>query len=259
MATTVSIITVCRNAQDTIEETINSVLSQTYPNIEYIVIDGNSTDNTVSVVEKYKKRLACFISEPDNGMYDAMNKGIKVAKGDILYFLNTDDVLYHPSAISNIVKHFSEDNFDFLYCDILMFDKDTGQCHIKKHNRVNKTFLYTNAIPQQAVLYRRRAFEKCGNFSTEYKIVSDRDWLLKAFLRHKLKSKYVGIPVALFTQGGLSNNEKYENLHAQERQRMKKAYFNNFLVSFTANFMPKSLKYGLMKLIKIFNAVLNKY
>lgn len=250
MTIKVSIITVCRNSQDTIEETINSVLSQTYPDIEYIIIDGKSTDNTVSVIEKYKDRLACFISEPDKGMYDAMNKGIRIAKGDILYFLNSDDTLYHSSAINNVAKHFSTGNFDFLYCDILIFDKNTGHCHVKKHNRVNKSFLYANAMPQQAVFYKKSAFKKCGNFNTEYKIVSDRDWLLRAFLKEKLQSKYVDIPVALFAQGGLSNNKKYEKIHSEERQKMKKAYFNPFFVYFTANFMPKSLKKFLMRLTK---------
>jgi glycosyltransferase involved in cell wall biosynthesis len=91
MGSKVSVITVCYNAEEFIENAINSVLKQTYENLEYIIIDGASKDNTVSIINKYKSRITFFLSEPDNGMYEAMNKGIKAATGDVLYFLNSDD------------------------------------------------------------------------------------------------------------------------------------------------------------------------
>ena len=190
-------------------------------------------------------KIAYFVSEPDNGIYDAMNKGINAATGDVLCFLNADDMLYHSSIITNVVKNFADDS-DFLYGDTLMLDRDSGKCHIKKHNKVNKAFLYANAIPQQAIFYRKKAFKKCGYFNTEFKIAGDREWLLRAFLEKKLKSQYLEIPVALFVQGGVSNSEKHEKLHAQERKKAKNMYFNNFGVSFTA-LIPKPFKIFLMK------------
>ena len=100
----VSVITVCYNAEEFIENAINSVLNQTYINIEYIIIDGASKDSTVPIINKYKSKITFFLSEPDNGIYEAMNKGIKAATGDILYFLNSDDIFYDKYVIENVVK-----------------------------------------------------------------------------------------------------------------------------------------------------------
>lgn len=246
----ISIITICRNNEDSIEETMKSVFFQTYPNIEYVIIDGLSTDKTVSTINKYKDRLAYFVSEKDSGMYEAMNKGIKASTGEVIYFLNAGDTLFHSSVMDNIIRHFTKD-IDFLYGDVIEIDKKTGCCNIKRQNKVNNAYLYTNAICQQSILYRKSAFEKCGYFNTEYKIVGDREWLFRAFLKEKIKSKYVDIPFALFTKGGVSNNENYEKIHVKERKKAKKNYFNPFIVSFTA-FMPKTLKNLIIKILRIY-------
>ena len=101
----ISVITVCFNAVETIEETILSVINQTYSNIEYIIIDGASTDGTVDIVNKYRDKIACFVSEPDKGIYDAMNKAVKVAKGDWLFFINSDDVFINNECLQNVAYY----------------------------------------------------------------------------------------------------------------------------------------------------------
>lgn len=246
----ISIITVCKNNEDSIEETMKSVFSQNYPDIEYIIIDGFSTDNTVSIINKYKDKLAFFSSEKDSGMYEAMNKGIKASTGDAIYFLNAGDKLFHSSIMGNAIKHFT-DNVDFLYGDVIEINKETGHCSIKRQNRVNKAYLYTNAICQQSILYGKSAFKKCGCFNTEYKIVGDREWLFRALLKEKITSKYIDIPFALFTKGGVSNNEIYEKIHSEERKKAKNFYFNPFIVSLTAC-IPKTLKNIIIKTLRIY-------
>ena len=112
----ISIITVCFNAQNVIEACIQSVLSQTYLNIEYVIVDGQSTDGTLSIVHKYKDRITKIISEKDTGIYDATNKGIQASNGDVVYFLNSDDRLYDDEVIENIIEQFKEDkSLDIVY------------------------------------------------------------------------------------------------------------------------------------------------
>ena len=108
----ISIITVCYNSQDTLEDTIQSVLNQDYQNIEYIIVDGKSTDNTLKIIEKYQDKITKVISEPDKGLYDAINKGIKNASGEIVGIINSDDVLAYKSAVSDIAQTFEQQNCD---------------------------------------------------------------------------------------------------------------------------------------------------
>lgn len=246
----VSIITVCKNAENTIEDTINSVISQTYRDIEHIIIDGCSTDKTVSVVNKYKDKLAVFVSENDNGIYDAMNKGIRLSTGDIFYFLNANDVLLHSSVIENVVNRFLESDADVMYGDILMLEKDTGICNLKKHCNVNRFYLYANAICQQATFYRLSAFEKSGLFDPVYKIAADHEWVLRSFFKRKVKAEYMNIPVAIFTLGGLSSNPEFEKNLLEERRKVKRMYFNKLSVAFSA-MLPKPFKQNLMRLMSL--------
>ena len=108
----ISIITVVKNAENTIEKCIKSILNQNYKNVQYIIIDGNSTDNTKKIIEKYRNKVSLIISEDDNGIWDAMNKGIKLAEGEILGFINADD-FYYENSLKIVNKYFSEENIDF--------------------------------------------------------------------------------------------------------------------------------------------------
>jgi len=120
----VSIVTICKNAEDSIEGTIKSVISQTYKNIEYLIIDGKSTDMTVNIINQYQERLAYFISEEDNGVYEAMNKGILKSTGDIIFFLNSGDYFHENTIIEKVVKEFDSDpDLMFFYGDVLLSKK----------------------------------------------------------------------------------------------------------------------------------------
>jgi len=182
----VSIITVCYNSAGYIEEAIKSVLKQTYDNIEYIIVDGKSTDRTLSVINEYKEKISRIISEPDKGIYDAMNKGIRYATGDIIYFLNADDRLYDANVISDIADRFFKDNsIELLYGKVKPVDVPKELSNIKKIYQPTiikkKTDFLRNSICHQAIFAKKDVFNKVGVFNINYKIYADYDWLLRVF------------------------------------------------------------------------------
>lgn len=227
MGPKVSVITVCYNAEEFIENAINSVLKQTYENLEYIIIDGASKDNTISIINKYKSGIAFFLSEPDNGMYEAMNKGIKAATGDILYFLNSDDVFYNEYVVENVVKIFQANNdTELVYGPILIKDPITNESFIQAHDYITKSYFIYGAICQQGIFYKASTFKKCGLFDDKYKIVGDYEWVLRAFYKYNIKRKYYRGIIAVFRNGGVSDPSKLSNLHYNERRKVVRDYFN---------------------------------
>ncbi len=237
MGPKVSVITVCYNAEEFIENAINSVLNQIYKNIEYIIIDGASTDNTVLIINKYKSKIALFLSEPDNGMYEAMNKGITAATGDILYFLNSDDTFYDEYVIENIVKVFQKTgDVDLIYGPIIIKNSLTNESFMKPHDHVTKSFFIYDAICQQGIFYKADVFKKCGQFDTTYRIVGDYEWVLRAFYKYNIQRQYYENIIAIFRNGGMSSSDEFYSLHNKERQKVMKDYFNKFTI-FKSNFI----------------------
>lgn len=206
----ISIITVVRNGVASIEETILSVINQNYFEIEYIIIDGVSTDGTLSVIEKYVDKISTFVSEPDNGIYDAMNKGIKLAKGDWIYFLGADDVLYSKNTLFNIFIDKSHDNVEVIYGDVMM-----KQSQILYDGKFDYEKMSNRSICHQAIFYRKEVFDKYGFFNTRYITAADYVFNLKSFCSDYEKWLYVDEVVAVFNQEGISKsrdeNSKADN------------------------------------------------
>lgn len=172
----ISIITVCLNSVDTIEQTIRSVLDQPYHDIEYIIIDGGSTDGTTDIIRKYEDRLSYWSSGPDRGIYDAMNKGIDKAEGGVVAFLNSDD-WYEPDAIGYAAGQFADSGI-YVLSGLLYYWTDGRPTVICQHEN---DFRLTMACSHQAVFVRRELFEKYGKFNLKYAICADYDWLLKLY------------------------------------------------------------------------------
>ncbi len=218
-----SIITVCKNSEKTIERALKSVQVQTYKDFEHIIVDGASEDSTLEIVRNYN--VSKIISEPDSGLYDAMNKGIKASEGEYLFFLNSDDRFIDDNVLENVAKHTGK---ELLYGDQAFLNNETGETSIRKHNKLNKVYLMKNTPCQPATFYRRDVFEYYGNFDTDFKIVSDQEWFLRAFLIYGITATYVGFPITEFTMGGISSSNHREELHAQERDKMFGMYFSDF-------------------------------
>ena len=177
----ISVITVCYNAENVIEQTMQSVLNQSYTDIEYIIVDGASTDRTSEFVQKYiaDKRVR-YISEPDNGIYDAMNKGIRLATGDYLEFLNAGDVFVNDDVIKSVVQKIEENPADVMYGDIIYEypDKTTS---IRVYGQFCSSLFYYllgDCINHQAIFAKRECFER-HIFNTEYRICADREWMMR--------------------------------------------------------------------------------
>lgn len=179
-----SIITVCFNEIETIERTIQSVLAQDYQDIEYLIIDGGSNDGTVELAEKYTGDGITLISEKDNGIYDAMNKALSLAHGDILYFLNADDYFYDDNVVSFAANCFEENPaIEILSGKIKFFN--TPIVNGKPYRRDNFKFknkleLYKNPNGQQCIFSRKAVFEKTGEFNLSYRLCADYEWLIRA-------------------------------------------------------------------------------
>lgn len=205
----VSIITVCKNAQDTIEKTIKSVIDQDYRDIEYIIIDGKSTDKTLDILLKYKDKIDIIISEPDEGIYSAMNKGIEKSSGDIIYFLNSGDLLFNTVIISSVVKLFKKRDPDILYGDILLYNKNNPkELTLVKHKNVDRFYLARDGIYHQAMFVKKNLFKKYGNFNIQFKLQADYDWTLRVLIKNKAIASRIDKTIAQYLQNGASSNYK---------------------------------------------------
>lgn len=204
MSKTLSIITVCYNSEKTIEGCIQSVLSQSYSSIDYIIVDGGSTDNTISIINKYSDRIR-YISEKDKGIYDAMNKGINMAIGDVIGILNSDDELLDSNVCGTIMKTFENKNVDIVYGDLLMYKhfEDAKPARIWKAG-IQKSFLLGWHPPHPSTYIKKEAYNKFGLYKIEKKISADFDLMLRLFQVHKLKAAYVKIPFVKMRMGGVS-------------------------------------------------------
>ncbi|MDW8852248.1 glycosyltransferase family 2 protein [Flavobacterium sp. MMLR14_040] len=208
----VSIITVCYNRKATIGQSIQSVLNQDYPNIEYIIIDGNSSDGTQSIIEHYSDKITHYISEPDKGMYDAINKGLKLATGDIIGLMHSDDTFYDSYVVSKIVNTFLiSSNADAVYGDGIYVTNDAEEKIIR--NRIGGQYnfekLKSGWLPLHPTVYIKKSIiEKYGYYSLDFKIASDTEFLLRYLFKHKINIVYMNEYVVKMKMGGLSTDYK---------------------------------------------------
>jgi glycosyltransferase involved in cell wall biosynthesis len=205
---TVSIITVSLNSVKTISDTIESVLSQTYSDIEYIILDGSSSDGTAELVKSFGKRISKFISEPDNGIYDAINKGIRLATGNIVGILNSDDFFFSNDIIEKIAASFNKYEIDAVFGDAQFVDpvdpSKIVRYYSSKYFNISKfKFGYMPAHPSFYV--KREFFEKLGYYKVDYKIAADFELLVRFLYINQIKYKYLEIPFISMRTGGISN------------------------------------------------------
>ncbi|EKO3645760.1 glycosyltransferase [Vibrio metschnikovii] len=202
----VSIITVCYNSEKTIEDTIRSVASQDYNDIEYIIIDGGSTDSTPAIVKKYSDHVDVYLSEKDEGLYDAMNKGIKLASGELVGILNSDDVLADHSIIAHVVE--ASKNVDGVYGDVGFYDFTLTK---KKRHYSSRGFhkakFSRGFMPAHPSCYlKKELIEKVGFYSLDFSIAADFDYLVRAFSLPNSTFSYMPVEVVKMREGGVSTS-----------------------------------------------------
>ncbi|MBD2464224.1 glycosyltransferase [Oscillatoria sp. FACHB-1407] len=202
----ISIITVCRNSEAYIEKAIKSVLAQTYDQIEYIVIDGASTDKTVDLISQYKSSIHKFVSEPDSGIYQAMNKGIRMATGSYIYFLNSDDYLVDDSVIEDVAIFLQNNPLCHIVYGDLEVRNSSGKTQLFKPPAPQhvKDFMIYGSMPHQATFASAEVFSKWGFFNESYKAVSDVEWYLKTLSDDSIHWCYYPRTIASYYLEGFS-------------------------------------------------------
>lgn len=243
----VSIITICYNAAQTIEKTLQSVAAQTYPNIEYLIIDGQSKDETLAVVDRYREHVTRVISEPDKGIYDAMNKGLTNATGDYIWYMHADDQIYASDTLERIMATHKDE--DFIYGKALLVSEsgeerslETRKPHPSAASLTWRSMRQGMAINHQAMLVRRTL---APQYDLQYRYVADFDWLIRV-LKQAQTVRDTGFYWCRFAEGGIST--QHRNASLKERFRILKHHFGlvptlwqHVLITF------KALKRGSMR------------
>jgi glycosyltransferase involved in cell wall biosynthesis len=216
----VSIITVSYNSGRTIEATIRSVLAQDDADIEYIIIDGGSKDNTMDIVSKYQHRIAHVVSEPDNGMYDAMNKGIGLATGDLIGILNSDDTYAYPSVIADVVKTLGDS--DAVYADLQYVDTETGKLvrHWKSGRYNSGDFLKGWMPPHPTFFLRKKYYNNHGLYVVDQGTAADYELMLRMIHKHQIQLSYLPKVITQMKTGGASNVTWKQRWKANQQDRL---------------------------------------
>lgn len=219
---TLTIITACFNASSTIADTLQSIANQSHPNIEHIIIDGASVDDTLNIVQQFPHVSTC-ISEKDGGIYDAMNKGIKLAKGDVVGILNADDVYANNDIISKVAALFNDESIEAVYGDLVFVDQ-------LQTNKIKRTWiagtyhykqLYNGWMPPHPTFFVRRSlYEKYGNFNTTLTSAADYELMLRFLLKHKVKLAYLPEIMVRMRQGGKSTASIKNRLIANKEDHL---------------------------------------
>lgn len=211
----ISLITVSYNSAATIKDTIDSIRSQDYPDIEYIVVDGNSKDNTVEILKENTSLIDRWISEPDKGIYDAMNKALKLATGEVVGILNSDDFYSSNQIISQVAAAFQDPTTDAVFGDLVFVDPRNLKKVVRKYSSANwnpKKFARGFMPAHPTFFVRRKFYEQFGLFKTDYRIAADYELLIRFLYVHKLRYKYLPITMVNMRKGGVSSNGIKSNI-----------------------------------------------
>ncbi|MCF7795389.1 glycosyltransferase [Patescibacteria group bacterium] len=226
----ISLITPTYNSSQTISRTIESVIAQNYSDLEYIIIDGASTDNTKDIVSTYQNKINIkFISESDSGIYEAMNKGIKLANGEVIAILNSDDIFDSSEVLMKVATGFNDRKIDAVYGDIKYFSNNVNKiirlwrAGKYQENKLNNGWV----IPHPALFLRRSVYEQCGLFRADFKLAGDYEFILRVLKIYQINLKYFPEVLVRMYNGGVSGNNLKQRIIGWKE--LKKAWAVNNL------------------------------
>ena len=222
-----SIITACLNCSSLIERTCKSIIALNYKNFEWIVIDGDSNDGTLEIIKKYQEQISCLSIELDSGIYEAMNKGIRLASGEYLIFMNAGDTFYDCDTLSIVSKNLGP---DLLYGKTLKRSKNKDKI-CTYPDTINSDYLLNNTLPHQSTYFKKETFSKYGLYNETYKIAGDYELYARFILKAKISYKYINKPLSIFYLGGVSSDKKFRNILKKEQDTIRKLYFKGYLKS----------------------------
>lgn len=247
----ISVITVVYNNDKTIREAINSVLSQNYHEIEYIIIDGASKDNTVMIIMEYQSQITKFVSETDSGLYDAMNKGVRLATGDVIGILNSDDIYEDKNVISDVMDEFKNDEkLDLVYGDLVYVKKDDTNKVIRNWRSIkyySDFFEDGNVPPHPSLFVKTKVFKEAGLFNLDFRLAADYEFMLRIFKKHSFISKYINRVIIRMRLGG-ATNQSFKNIWIQNVEILKAWNYNELRLPILL--MPLRLFKRLVQFVK---------
>jgi glycosyltransferase involved in cell wall biosynthesis len=225
----ISVVTAVYNNASTISDALESTLSQAYPKVELIVVDGGSIDGTRDIIERYRDRIATYVSEPDRGIYDALNKGLRLATGDVVGFLHSDDLFADNQALNRVAEAMREASVEACFGDLNYVRKESPDAIVRawKSGEFTHRKISSGWMPPHPTLYvRRDVYERVGAFDTRYRIAADYDWMLR-FLRQTRSVRYVEQVQVLMRIGGASNRS-LKNVFRKSKEDLEALRANGF-------------------------------
>lgn len=244
----ISIVTPSFNSEKTIEETIKSVLSQAYNDIEYLIIDSDSKDRTLEIVDKYRDKISKIVSEKDKGIYDGMNKGIKLAAGEIVGILNSDDLYFDEFVIENVMKAFKENKIDCLWGDLVYFKDDPNKfIRIWRGGKYKSGIFKTGWVPPHPTFFvKKEIYEEYGYFRLDFPVAADYELMLRFLEKYRIKGYYLPKFLVKMRIGGNANKLKniikgnLECIRAWKVNGLKMPFYTPFFRMFRR--IPQILK-----------------
>jgi glycosyltransferase involved in cell wall biosynthesis len=229
----ISIITVVLNSNSYIEDCINSVLNQTYGNIEYIVIDGGSRDGTLNIIDKYRENISILISEKDHGIYDAMNKGIKLASGDVIGILNSDDIYSNSSVLDKVAITLNDSSIDACYADLIYVGRNNLDAIIRywRSCKYEKDLLRKGwVLPHPTLFVRKYIYEKYGVFDLDFPLAADFELIVRFLSKCKIRTRYIPEVLIKMRIGG-ETNKSITNILRQNMEILRALKKNEISIS----------------------------
>lgn len=223
-----SIITINLNNAPGLKKTIHSVESQLFKDYEFIIIDGGSTDESLDLIRSKNSVVDKWISEKDSGIYNAMNKGIGIATGEYLLFLNSGDYLYDGDVLQHLFRQTPE--AEIFYGDMYIEDKEANLEYRMSPKKINSLHMLKDTLWHPVSFIHRMLFSTLGNYNESFKIVADYEFFMRAIVRSKVSTQYFPVPVSVFNLSGVSSGEEYRKLLLRERKEVQDIYLNPFLL-----------------------------
>ncbi len=228
--TKLSIVTINYNNAKGLEATIKSVVFQTFTNYEFIVIDGDSIDESKDIILKYSDKISFWVSEKDTGIYNAQNKGLANAKGEYCLFLNSGDCLINEDVLSRVFTQ--ELSADIIYGDMITVDKSGNRKYFKMPDRISIKRMLTDTVWHPASFIKKELFSKYGNYNESYKIVADYEFFVRVIISKRVSTFHIPFEIALFDTSGISSEMAKRNELEVERKKVQDNYFNPVLLFF---------------------------
>lgn len=250
MSKKLTIITINYNNLEGLKRTLDSVVNQTWQDFEYIIIDGGSTDGSAVYIENQRVHIDYWVSEPDEGIYHAMNKGIKSATGDFIILMNSGDVFYNDTIIEALSSELKNTDA-ILYGDVVLRNEKKNTERIQKHpEKLNFSYFYNQTICQQACLIKRSLFDTVFYFNENYKISSDWEFLIYAIYIEKVKTRKIDLLISIYDTSGISGNPDFRQIATKERQQTINKYFLLYKEDYDLLCSYSSYRFGQLKQIE---------